>query len=445
MVDNLITLYEDSETDFLSNGLGGLRDATKCMVYEEINGEYELTMNYPTTGRHYSDLVLRRLIFAKPDPYRDAQPFRIYDISKPHNGVVTISAHHLSYDLSGYPIAPFTASGLSDVMDKLNSQMTRAFNNNKPSFYFSHQKNDISTVLTLTTPSSAKALLGGTEDSVLDTYHGEYEWDRWNVILHTRRGANRGVRIAYGRNLTSLEQEENCDDVWTGVYPYWYSESSNKSVLVELSTGDDKILYCQGDYKHERILILDLSSEFESKPTPAQLRERAQEYIDDNEIGTPKVSLTVSFVNRADLKILEQVMLGDTVPVDFPEMGVSSTSRVISTTYNVLTNKYETIELGDAKSNLATTIASQGLNIAAAKSGQNTMAISDFGFDQTDSTGRCVVSISNDISELIPDSLNYAVFLQKEGSGDLWVSERTKESFAVQGTANLNFTWEIKI
>lgn len=472
MVDNLITLYEDTETQFLSNGLGGLRDASKCLVYEETNGEYELTMEYPITGRHYSDLVMRRLIFAKPDPYRSAQPFRIYRISKPHNGVVTISGHHLSYDLSGYPIAPFKASGLSSVMDELNAQMTRAFNKNKPPFYFSHEKNDISSELNLGTPCSARALLGGSEGTILDTYHGEYEWDRWDVILHNHRGENRGVRIAYGKNLTSLEQEENCDNVWTGVYPYWYSESSGKPVLVELSTGDDKILYCQGDYKHERILILDLTSEFSERPTPAQLRERTQKYIDDNEIGSPKVSLTVSFVNLADttnyanVKVLEQVMLGDTVVVEFPEMGVYSTSKVIATTYNVLTNKYETIQLGESKSDLAATIASQGVDLNAQKNTVDALIgnltknvdtylqtsyrtlgpmFGDLGFGQIGSNGLCVVPIDDELAELIPDFLNYAVFLQKEGSGDLWVSEKTLTSFTVQGTADLKFAWEIKV
>lgn len=367
MVDNLITLYEDNEIEFLTNGLGSLRDAVKCTVYEEINGEYELTLRYPITGRHYSDLQMRRIIFAKPNPYSYAQPFRIYAISKPHDGIVTVSAHHISYDLSGYPITPFNARTLGMALGAINFQMTTPLNNKKPPFHLTYRKNDTSAEMNVVAPCSARALLGGSEGTILDTYRGEYEWDRWDVILHDNRGADRGVRIAYGKNLTSLEQEENCENVWTGVYPYWYGEVDGEYTLIELSKNDnEKIFYCDGDYKHERILILDLSSAFVSGiPTPEDLREEVQRYIKDNEIGSPKVSLTVSFVNLADttnyadIRVLEQVRLCDTVTVDFPKLGVSSTSKVISTTYNVLTNKYESIELGEAKSNLAATIADQ--------------------------------------------------------------------------------------
>lgn len=415
MVDNLITLYEDNETEFLTNGLGGLRDAVKCTVYEEKNGEYELTLRYPITGRHYSELIMRRIIFAKPDPYRYAQPFRIYNISKPHDGIVTISAHHISYDLSGYPIAPFKAATLSLVMNELNSQMTRAFNKKKPPFHFSHRKNEIATEMNLVAPCSARAILGGSEGTILDKYHGEYEWDRWNVILHNNRGQNRGVRIAYGKNLTSLEQEENCEKVWTGVYPYWYFESDEGSKLVELGTKDEeKILYLDGNYKHERIMILDLSSEFQDPPTSAQLRQRAQQYINDNELGSPNVSLSVSFVNLADttnyanIKILEQVMLCDTVTVDFPKLGVSSTSKVISTTYNVLTNKYETVELGESKSSLSTTIADQGSVTQKALNEQKSAlqkGIESVSKLITGGLGGYVLLHSSDSNEKYPDEI----------------------------------------
>lgn len=375
MVYNMITLYEDNEVTFQTNGLGSLRDATKCTVTEEANGEYELSMEYPINGKHFSDIVLRRIIFVKPDPYRSPQPFRIYDISKPLNGVIQISAHHISYDLSGYPIAAFSASNLDGVFSQLNSQMGKAFNKNKQPFIFERNsdKTNVSTEFTLVTPCSARALLGGNEGSVLDVYHGEYEWDRWTVRLYNHRGANHGVRIAYGKNLTQLQQDESCEDVWTGVYPYWYSENEEGAILVELSTSDSgKVLYCQGMYKHERIMVLDLSSEFSEQPTPEQLRTRAQQYIDDNKIGVPKINLSVSFANLADtanylnLKILETVSLWDEVNVEFPELGVSTTATVITTEYNALTDKYSQIQLGDAKNNLATTIASQGLEVQKA-------------------------------------------------------------------------------
>ena len=89
--------------------MGVLRDAVSCTVTEERNGAFELEMVYPITGQHYSSLALRGLILAKPNPYGEAQYFRIYKISRPINGQVTVNAQHISYDLSGIPVGPCKA------------------------------------------------------------------------------------------------------------------------------------------------------------------------------------------------------------------------------------------------------------------------------------------------------------------------------------------------
>lgn len=109
MVDTMITLHESTETAFTTNGLGTLSDSITCEVTEERNGEFELEMEYPVTGIRYKELQLRRIIMAKPNPYSDLQPFRIYAITKPINGIVTINAEHISYDMSGYPVSAFAA------------------------------------------------------------------------------------------------------------------------------------------------------------------------------------------------------------------------------------------------------------------------------------------------------------------------------------------------
>lgn len=369
MVDNLITLYEHNETEFKTNGLGSLIDAASCSVHEERNGEFELTMEYPVTGRHFSDLIMRRIIFARPNPHDNAQPFRIYSISKPINGVVSINARHISYDLDGYSLAPFDKSSLLDVFEEMNRQMKQPWNSDKPPFHFSTTKTGAASMFNLVAPCSMRAILGGSEGTILDRWPGEYEWDIWEIKYHQNRGADRGVTIEYGKNLTDLEQEESCDNCWTAVYPYYYTdpqtddEGVTTGGLVEL---DEKIVKLPGTYNYSRTLILDLTSDFEEMPTQSQLRERAQQYIEDNEIGSPSVSLTVSFLPLSEttayskLKILEEVKLCDTVHVYFPRLNVASTAMCISTTYNVLTNKYTEIELGDAKSDLASTLAGQG-------------------------------------------------------------------------------------
>ena len=366
MVDSLIRLFESTATSFQTNGLGGLSEALKCEVVEERNGSFELEMEYHISGRRYSDLKLRRIIVAKPNPYSEPQPFRIYDISKPINGLVTIKAEHISYDMSGYPVSPFS---VSDVK--------AAISNTQSSAIVSHPfklSTDMSASgeFTILKPVSMRSLLGGSSESILESYggDGEYEFNGFNVILHQNRGTNRGVTIRYGKNMTDLKQEESCSNVYTAVYPFWYSDEWG---MIELP---EKTLKTAGTYDYTRILPLDLSNEWENSyewddqyPSEDEIRELAQNYVDKNNIGVPIVSLTVSFEQLSQTKeyemmaLLETVRLCDTVNVEFPLLGVSATSKCIKTTYNAITNKYISIELGESQSTLSDTVSEQSQTI----------------------------------------------------------------------------------
>ena len=380
MVDSLIILYDHDEEAFTSNGLGALPDAASCTVTEERNGGYEVEMEYPLTGSHFRDIQKRRILYVKPNPYDDPQPFRIYSITKPINGIVTVHAAHLSYDTSGSIVKLFPADAGS-----ASAAMSYLKNFSVPSTPFTFFTNvGKSGTMSVPKPSSIRSLLGGSDGSILDTFGGEYLFDKWNISLLESRGSNRGVTIRYGKNMTDLEQEENDTDFYTGVYPFWYSESENGG-LVTLSANDG-IVNAPGNYDFVKIMPLDLSSEDFSKettdsegytttiekPTEAELLAAAQKYIANNKIGIPKVSLDVSFVMLAqteeykDFARLETVKLCDTVTVEFEKLGVKTTAKCIKTVYNVLTDKYDSIELGEPKSSLAETVSNQGTLIEEA-------------------------------------------------------------------------------
>lgn len=351
-------LFAPTATEFTTNGIGKLSDAASCTVKEERNGAFELTLKYPVEGIHYSEIQQRSIICAKPNPIDDPQPFRVYRISKPINGLVTVYAYHISYDLTGIPVSPYTAASVQAALAGFTSYAVVA----NPFTFWSDMTN--SGDFAVKSPTSVRSLMGGgVGGSILDVYGGEYKYDKYTVRLYHQRGVNRGVTIRYGKNLTDLKQDENCSEVYTGVYAY-YSDGES---LVETSP---KVTPAPGTYDYTRVLPLDLTAEFKQTPSAADLKTAAEEYIATHNIGVPKVSLNVSFVQLEqtqeykDLALLERVELCDTVTVIFERLGVNATAQVTSTVYNVLIDAYDSVTIGNVRKNVAMTIAEQAQEIA---------------------------------------------------------------------------------
>jgi phage minor structural protein len=353
-------LYSGSETNFSHNGLGILSDCASCEVVEEANGIFELSMSYPMDGIHFSEIASRSIIKAKPDHFRDPQLFRVYHISRPNiSGVVNISAQHISYDLSGIPVKPFSAVSVNGAFAGLKSNAIV----DCPFEFWTNKTTQAN--FDLSTPASIRSCLGGMEGSILSVYHGEYEFDNYTVKLHNNRGLNRGVSIRYGKNLTNIKQDENCSNVITGVYPFWKAAEGNG--YVELP---EKIVKTPGTHNFVRVNVLDFSQSFENAPTAEQLREHTEKYIQEHELGVPIVSITVSFAQLAQseeykhLNLLEHVSLCDIVNVEFPALNVSATAKAVKVVYDVLSDRVQSVTLGSVRANIADTIVEQQKEIS---------------------------------------------------------------------------------
>lgn len=346
-------LFAPTATTFETNGLGKLSDAASCTVKETRNGAFELTLKYPVEGIHYAEIQQRSIILAKPNPVDLAQPFRVYRISKPINGLVTVYAYHISYDLTGIPVSPYSAASVQAALAGFSTNAVAA----NPFTFWSDMTS--SGDFTVKSPASVRSLL----PTMLEVYGGEYKYDKYTVRLYQQRGVNRGVTIRYGKNLTDLKQDENCSNVYTGVYAYY----SGGNGIVETSP---KVTPAPGTYDYTRILPLDLTAEFKEAPTAEALKAAAEQYMSDHNIGVPEVSLNVSFVQLEqtqeykDLALLERVELCDTVTVIFERLGVNATAQVTSTVYNVLIDAYDSVTIGNVRKNVAMTIAEQAQEIA---------------------------------------------------------------------------------
>ena len=347
-------LYEGNETQFLTNGIGRLSSATSCTVEENLNGPYELTMEYPMTGIHYEDLQVDRIISAVPFDGGDPQPFRIYSIERNLNGTVEVRAEHISYLLNKIVVMPFQATSCADALSKLKTNAA-----NSCPFNFSTTKTVVNTY-TVDTPQPIRGLLGGQDGSILDVFgKGEYEFDKFDVKLWTNRGADHGVTLRYGKNITELVRDSDITNAYTGIVPYWTNGEGSIVTLPE------KVVWSEhrNAFTYDLVKDVDFSSLWEDAPTVAQLRTRAQTYVENNEGWKLNDNIKVSFValwqteEYKNIAVLERVHMGDTVTVIYEALGVEASAKVNKTVYNVLLDRYDEIELGSAKNTLAQAIA----------------------------------------------------------------------------------------
>lgn len=314
-------------------------------------------MTYPVTGALFSEITVDRLIKAKPNDTAENQLFRIYEVTKPINGIVTINAEHISYALSHFPINNVSVSGNAYLA--INTLLTNARNNLSVSHGFTVATSDITTVKNFAMAvGSVRSALGGTSGSVLDVYGGEFEFDNYVIRLHKNRGEDTGVIVAYGKNLTDIKVTTSMESAYTHLFPYCLKDEtltlvSGKRIAVTNNSGIS-----------ERVLIKDFTSFFgnEEEITAATLLTKANAWLADNDINSPSINVTVSFIHLwqspeyATVAALEKVSLCDYVTVRHTILGVDIKAQVIKTVYDTLAERYTKIELGSAKANFADTI-----------------------------------------------------------------------------------------
>ncbi|MDO5546638.1 MAG: phage tail spike protein [Eubacteriales bacterium] len=337
-------LYPSNETKFTDNGIGKLADCQSCLVSEKRNGSFELKMEYPPDGIHAPYLEEGNIILAKPAEQAASQPFCIYKITTKLTDCLEVLARHISYQLNFITVSPFSVSGcraaLAGLKEKAAADCPFAFWTDVES----------GAAFQLPVPVSVRNALGGMDGSVLDTFGGEYEWDRYAVRLHRARGRDNGVRIVYGKNLVDFQMERNIENVITGVHPYW--QDSESGAVMELP---EKIVRKPAkSVPYQRITPFNCTDQFTEKPTAAQMRSYASDYLETTSLTEPDVDITIDFLQLwqtpgyADIAQAERVSLCDTVWVYIAKLGIEVSSKVTETEYDVLLEKYKSVTLSNS-------------------------------------------------------------------------------------------------
>lgn len=354
-------LYESNETKFKSTGLGLLADCTSFIVTEERNGSYVCEFEYPVTGIHFDEIKVGRFVACTHDDSGDVQPFIIYKREVPDlNGIVRFYGYHISYLLSNIIVMPFEAYDVQSALTKIKEHSA----NNNP-FIFETSKTAFKEFKT-EVPRLARNILGGEDNSILDKFGGgEYEFDKFTVRLYEARGRDSGVTISYGVNLAELNQSIDNESSYNAVAPYWRDPEGNTVYLPE-----GVVIMPEAEGSRIDALPLDLTDRFEMMPTEKELRELAEQSLANGNAWRPTHNLEVNFVQLwqteeyKDYADLQRVNLCDTVTVLYPILGISEVKqKVIKTTYNVLLDRYDSIELGTLQTTLGKAIQSAILDV----------------------------------------------------------------------------------
>ena len=336
-------LLRDASETFSVNGYGALNGTVSAIVTEELNGEYSLTMELSADDPLFEFLHVGSIIAAMPNKTDARQAFIVEHISKPIEGICEIYATHIAqFRAHLIPVAPFSANSLAEA---LTAMVTNSLETNP--FTITTDK-VVASAMTTLVPHTFRELMGGVEGSLLDTYGGEYRYDNFSIELLARRGRpSTDLRVFYGRNMTKFELEEDFSwtDSLTGVIPFWESDEAQVVGSIQYAPNHD-------DYAYARTGVLDCTEHFEDIPTAAQLNAYAAAWIADK--GNLAVNLEVAFDHLQNTD--KNMQIGDTVTVVNSMYNVNLKRRIVGTQFNVLSEEYESVTIGDLKATISDAI-----------------------------------------------------------------------------------------
>ena len=383
-------LYNSNTTPqkfFDNNGLGFIKNSTKCIASEERNGKYELNLEALTNDRLSSCIVPGMFVKAKANPHDPPQVFEIYQTSA-DDKKVTAKGRHLRYIAYGnaFRILYEAGAGVSraatpqEIFDEILTPSgiyptMLLFDN-----HFDLYSNITSTNYVLAGKQRLVRFgefLQGLEGSMLDVFGGELRFDNFRIELLKNRGSDTGIAVRYGSNISSYQQDSDISTVYTHLLPYavlplvLYETSKDKATLGERTLyGYAPIDIGSTSLTYKRALPYDFSDKFTEEHDHihfntaggawlnenellTKLYAEANKYVQENLNALTDRSVNITVDVAAALDSLKSCGLCDTVKVVFEPLGFTTNAKIIKTEYDCLNERYTKLELGTAKKNIA--------------------------------------------------------------------------------------------
>ena len=359
----MIQLYKSTNTNYDMNGDYTLSPLS-CTFECNLNDAWLLSIENPI-DQSLDDFTIGAVIGA-PTPYGDKQLFRIYDVTKDDNGIIA-SAFPIFLDARNdcflWDVRPSNVTGQTALNQMItNKKYSASSNIAKTSTAYYVQKNLI------------EALNGDDDNAFLKRWGGEIAYNNYEIIVNDRIGSYNGLKVEFGFNLLGVEEKINNEELVTRIIPKAY----NGYILPNNETVDSPLI---NNYpivytrviEYQDIKLIDDAQEDDAEngitvcntleELYAALRTRAQEEY-ENEIDLPQITYNVDMVDLSktdlykDYKDLLKVNLGDTVHVKHRKLGIETSARVITLNYDCITQKVESLVLGDYEANYFNDVSS---------------------------------------------------------------------------------------
>lgn len=346
----MITLYSK---DFTTK-YGAISSLCEAFVEEERNGLFELSFIMLNTDSLFNYVKEENIVVVNANDTLLNQKFRIYMTRKLMNNRVEVYARHISFDL------------MYDYIDNVsfaNQSCEYALNQLFRSSNFSKHYKGYSDIVNAQDYSMSMAnvleAIGGEKGSIIDTFGtgAEILRDNENIHVLNKRGYDNEVTIEYKKNLTGFELEEDTTDLVTRISPYAkYNDSeTNEEIIVKADYVDSTLI---ANYSHPYIKSIDYSDKFGDGeiPTVSKLQDLARKEYKNNKVDIPKQNFKIEFIPLSKCVgyegLEDKISLCDIVTIIDTRYNIKTQSKVIKTVFNVLKNRYESMELGEPRTSL---------------------------------------------------------------------------------------------
>lgn len=353
----MITLYSK---DF-STKYGAISSLCEAFVEEERNGLFELSFIMLNTDSLFNYIKEDNIVVANANDTLLNQKFRIYMTRKLMNNRVEVFARHISFDL------------MYDYIDNLSFEnqsceyaLNQLFRNSNFSTHYRGYSDIVNAQNYNMSMANVLEAIGGKKGSIVDTFGtgAEILRDNENIHVLNKRGYDNEVTIEYKKNLTGFELEEDTTDLVTRISPYAkYNDSeTNEEIIVKADYVDSPLI---ANYSHPYIKAIDYSDKFGDGeiPTVSKLQDLARKEYKNNKVDMPKQNFKIEFIPLSKCVgyegLEDKISLCDTVTIIDTRYNINTQAKVIKVTFNVLKNRYESMELGEPRTSLGDVIGSE--------------------------------------------------------------------------------------